>query len=147
MALEYSWGAVEQPFESLDQDGSQRSCAQVAGHALVAVQHALVVAEDGEYVGQGVIVGNQRQVLFEVSGEVVDLEVVVGLSGFGDGRGRSQVHLMRRTAFALEVAGQRRRMVLCRMRGHGALSRSVRFRVGHTLAWRDAGLVITTRAE
>jgi len=83
MALEHSWRAIEQPFEAFDEDRTQRSSAKITGHALMAVQHALVVAEQRQDVWKGVIVGNQWQVLIELACEVVDLQVVVRLGGFG----------------------------------------------------------------
>jgi hypothetical protein len=83
MALQHARRPIKQPLESLDQYRPQRSCAEVAGHTLMAVQHALVVAQQREYVRKRVIIGNQRQIIFEMSYEIVDLEVIVRLGGFG----------------------------------------------------------------
>jgi hypothetical protein len=119
MALQNARRAIEQPLESLNQDGSQRSCAKIACHALVAVEHALVVAKQREYVGQSVIVGDQRQVLVELACEVVDLQVVVRLGGFGEWRRGKVDSVVRRASLSLEIAVRHGRMVL---RGHVALA-------------------------
>ena len=125
VALEHARRAVEQALESLDQDGPQRAGAEVAGHALVAVQDALVVAEQREDVGQGVIVCEQRQVDVAVAGEVVDLQVVARLGGLVGGSGMHVV--VRRAALALEVLGELSSMVVvvhC-LRGGGVGGRHV----------------------
>jgi hypothetical protein len=131
IALQHARRPVEQALEALDQDGSQRPCAQIAGHALVAVQHALVVAEQRQDVGQRVIVRDQGQVVVDLAHEVVDLQVVVRLGGFGQRRRRNVVGVVRGAPLALEVAVEHGRMLLG---GHGALVRGVRVESGHACA-------------
>lgn len=98
----------------------------------MAVQDTLVVAQQGQNVGQGVIVCDQREVVVKMSSKIVDLEMVVGLGGLWQWRGR-RVHVMRRAAFALEVGRPWRRVVLRMLRGHGEVGRRVRLEGGHVV--------------
>jgi hypothetical protein len=137
VALQHPRRPVEQALKALDQDGSQRPCAEIAGHALMAVQHALVVAEQRQDVGQRVVVCDQGQVVVDLAHEVVDLQVIVRLGVFGQRRRRSVESVVRRAALALQVAVEHRRML---GGGHGALVRGVRVEGGHdALAQGDGG--------
>lgn len=68
----------------------------------MAVEDALVVAEEGENVGESVVVGDEREVVVAMAGEVVNLEVVAGLGRFGQRRGMHRI--VGWTPFALQVA-------------------------------------------
>lgn len=142
VALEHPWGTIKQPLEPLDQDGAERPRAEVAGHALMAVQDALVVAEQRQDGWKGVLVGDERQVVVEVAGEVVDLQVVVCLGSFGQWR-RGRVGMAgRRAAFALVVGRGGWRMVLRRVGGHAdALAHGGDVDVGHGESGRAAEAV------
>lgn len=64
----------------MDEDGSERAGAKVAGHAFMAVQDAFVVRDKGEEGGEGIMLGGDEGEDFgELADEVVDLEVVVGV--------------------------------------------------------------------
>lgn len=144
MALENARRAIEQSLEALDEDGPQRPCAEVAGHGLMAVEHALVVAEQGQDVGQGVVVGDERQVGVQVADEVVDLEVVVRLGGLWVWRGC--VHVVVRAApLALEVGRSRLRMAGM---GHVEVGEGVGVVAGHCCAQRAAekNMAVTQRS-
>jgi hypothetical protein len=146
MALEDAWRAIKEALESLDKNGTQRPCAQVTGHGLMAVEDALVVAEEGEDVGKCIVISNQWQVCVQVSDEVVDLEMVVRLGGFGVWR--CCVHiLMRGAALALEISRSRLGWMGVR---HVEVDDSVRVVAGHgapTEAERGGGKLVWWRAD
>lgn len=106
MRLQDLGRAVEQALEALDEYRSKRAGAEIAGHALVAVEHALVLAQQLQDARQGVIAGDKGQVLGVLAGEVVDLEVVGGFGRLGRRRRRSmRGGIVRRAALALELLG------------------------------------------
>lgn len=51
----------------------------------------MIVAEQTNDVWEGIIVGDEGQVLVAMAGEVIDLEVVVGLGCLGERRGMRSV--------------------------------------------------------
>ena len=97
--FEHTRGTVEEALEALDQDGSQGTGAQVTGDALVAVQDAVVFADQVDDGGHVVIGGDQGKVIGVLTGEIVDLQVI--RVGFGDlgGDGR-EVTRRRSRSFA-----------------------------------------------
>lgn len=75
---------VEESLEALDQDRPQGACAQVPGDTLVAVQHAVVLANETQDLRHIVFRGDEGKVLGILAREVVDLDVVrMRLGDFG----------------------------------------------------------------
>ncbi len=73
MRLKYPRRPVEQPLESLDEYRSQRSRSEIARHALMSLENAIVLGYQGEQGRQWVFGGNEWEDIWELSGEVVDL--------------------------------------------------------------------------
>ena len=75
--LQHAWWTVEETFESLNEDGSQGTGTQVAGHRFVTVKHTLIVADKREESGESIVLGgDEGQDLGELTGEVIDVEMM-----------------------------------------------------------------------
>jgi hypothetical protein len=78
VGLEDFGRAVEEALEALDENGTQGPCAEVEGQALVAVEHTSILAEQLEQDGKRIVDGDQRQVVVQLAGQVVDGKVAGG---------------------------------------------------------------------
>ena len=90
MGLEHPWRPVEQALKAFDQDGPQRSGTEVASHALMSLQHPIVIGHQRQQRRKRILGRDERKRVFKVSGQVIDLQVV-GL-GFGHLERRGGLH-------------------------------------------------------
>lgn len=73
MLLDHLRGRVEQSLKALDQDRTQRTCAQVAGDTLMALEDSVIFSDQMDDRGHTIIGGDEGEVFGALAREVVDL--------------------------------------------------------------------------
>lgn len=68
--------SIEEALEALDQYGSEKTSAKVAGHGFMALKDPIIVGDEGEEGGERVVGGYEGKQFGELAGKVVDLKVV-----------------------------------------------------------------------
>ena len=76
MGLKHPWWSIEEAFEALDQYGSEKTSAKIAGHGFMALKDPIVVGDEGEEGGERVVGGYEGVYFGELAGKVVDLKMV-----------------------------------------------------------------------
>ena len=75
VCFEYARRSIEEAFETLEEERTDRACSKVASYALVAMQNSVILTHKSEDLGKAVFCTDKGYVLCVLPSQVVDLQV------------------------------------------------------------------------